>query len=130
MWTVAQGTVSLGSHAEIKQIGSGTVVVNPTRGDWNVKITLENIIHVPEAKACYFSVSVLLCKVGKIVFEGNEFVIYIQDQKIVQGYLENNLFWFDISKPNSACTQEQVYSFGDLASVHRAFILQHPYILS
>ena len=74
------------------------MVVNPTRGDQKVQITLENVMHVPEVNACYFSVSTLLHKGGKIIFEGNGFTIYVQDWKIVQGYLENNLFWFDISK--------------------------------
>ena len=43
LWTTAQGTVSLGSHAEIEQIGSRTVVINLTRGDQKVQITLENV---------------------------------------------------------------------------------------
>ena len=59
---MAQGTVSLGSHAEIKQIGSRTVVINLTGGDQKVQITLENIMHVSEANVHYFSVSVLLHK--------------------------------------------------------------------
>ena len=76
-WTTAQGIVSLSGHAEIKQISSGTVVINLTRGDQKVQITLENIMHVPEANMHYFSVSALLHKGGKIIFEGNGFAIYV-----------------------------------------------------
>ena len=43
-WSPAQGVVSLGGHAEITQIGTGTVAIHPSRGDKVVH--LQNVMHV------------------------------------------------------------------------------------
>ena len=82
-----------------------------------------------QRQTCYFLVSALLHKGGKIILEGNGFVIYVQDWRIVQGYLENNLFWFDISKPilhmhSSMSTPLEIW--------HQCMghFLQCPYVLS
>ena len=59
-WAPARGSVSLGGHAEIAQIGTGTVKIRPSGGDRDVH--LQDVMHVPDAEACYFSVSALLSK--------------------------------------------------------------------
>jgi hypothetical protein len=57
-WTLAKGAVSLGGHAEIKQIGSGTAAIHPSGGD--KIIHLHDVMHVPDADGRYFSVSALM----------------------------------------------------------------------
>ena len=74
-WTPAAGVVSLGGHAEISQIGTGTVVIRPSGGDKIVH--LHNVMHVPDAGARYFSVSVLMQKGGQITFKDNILIISI-----------------------------------------------------
>jgi hypothetical protein len=63
-WAPARGSVSLGGHAEIAQIGTGTVQIRPSGGDWDVH--LQDVMHVPDAEVRYFSVSALLSKGEKL----------------------------------------------------------------
>jgi hypothetical protein len=95
-WALACGSVSLGGHTEIAQIGTGTVQIRPSRGDQDVY--LQDVMHVPDVEACYFSVSALLKKGGKIIFKDNTFAIELRGQQLAKGYMEGNLFWFDSSK--------------------------------
>ena len=94
-WTPAKGIVSLGGHAEINQVGTGTVAIRPSGGDKIVH--LHNVMHVPDAGARYFSVSALMQKGGQISFRDNGFSISLRGQQIAQGYQEGNLFWIDTS---------------------------------
>ena len=96
-WRSTSGLVSLGGHAEIKQIGTGSVIVRPAGGDGNIKLTLHNVMHVPDAHARYFSVSALLRKGGKLTFDGTGFNLFIGKVKVARGYIEDNLFWLDTS---------------------------------
>jgi hypothetical protein len=94
-WTPAKGSVSLGGHAEISQIGTGTVAIRPSGGD---KILhLHNVMHVPDAGARYFSVSALMQKGGQLTFKDNTLTISIRGQQIAKGYQEGNLFYIDTS---------------------------------
>jgi hypothetical protein len=95
-WAPARGSVSLGGHAEITQIGTGTVQIWPSRGDRDVH--LQDVMHVPDVEVRYFSVSMLLKKGGKIMFKDNSFTIELRGQQLAKGYMEGNLFWFDSSK--------------------------------
>jgi hypothetical protein len=92
-WNPAKGVVSLGGHAEINQIGTGTVAIRPSGGDKIVH--LHNVMHVPDAGARYFSVSALMQKGGQITFKDKQFMISVRGQQIAQGYQEGNLFWID-----------------------------------
>ena len=94
-WSPASGTVSLGGHAEITQIGTGTVAIRPSGGDKIVH--LHDVMHVPDAGARYFSVSALMKKGGQITFKDKTFTISVQGRKIAAGYQEDNLFWIDTS---------------------------------
>src|SRR5260370_37804525 len=94
-WTSTKGVVSLGGHAEIQQIGSGTIEIHPSRGDKIVH--LHDVMHVPNADSRYFSVSTLMQKGGQITFKDKKLVISVQGQKIAEGYQEGNLFWIDTS---------------------------------
>jgi len=92
-YTPAKGAVSLGGHAEIAQIGTGTVAIRPSGSD--KIIHLLNVMHVPDAGARYFSVSALIQKGGQIAFKDRKLTISIQDRQIAQGYQEGNLFYID-----------------------------------
>ena len=94
-WTPTKGKVSLRGHAEIDQIGTGTVEIRPLGGDKIVH--LQNVMHVPDAGACYFSVSSLMQKGGQITFKDRKLTISVRGQQITQGYQEGNLFWIDTS---------------------------------
>jgi hypothetical protein len=72
-WTSAKGTVSLRGHAEIAQIGIGTVSIRPSEGDQIVH--LQNVMHVSDAGARYFSVSALMQKGAQILFKNNKLLI-------------------------------------------------------
>jgi hypothetical protein len=82
-WTPAKGTVSLGGHAEIAQIGRGTVVIRPSGSDKIVH--LHDVMHVPNAGTCYFSVSALLQKGAQILFKNNKLSILLRGQQIAAG---------------------------------------------
>src|SRR5580698_2388007 len=92
-WSPAKGIVSLGGHAEINQIGTKTVAIYPSGGDKVVH--LHNVMHIPDAGACYFSVSTLMEKGGQITFKNKKFTISVRGQQIAEGYQEKNLFWID-----------------------------------
>jgi hypothetical protein len=93
-YTSVTGMVDLGGRAQIAQVGSGTVSVRTTEG---VLLTLSDVMHVPDAKLCYFSVTVLLEKKGRIVFENMGFTIYLAGTRLASGYCNGQLFWFDAS---------------------------------
>jgi hypothetical protein len=94
-WAPAKGAISLSGHAKIQQIRSSKVVTKPVGGDQGIQLTLHDVMHVPEAHTCYFSVGMLLRKGGRILFENMGFEISMQDHLVAKGYMEDNLFWFD-----------------------------------
>jgi transposase InsO family protein len=98
-WSPATGAIRLGGHAEIHQIGSGTVIINPLGGERSVQLTLHNIMHVPDAQARYFSVSAASRRGGRITLDEKGLQLSINDQIVLKGYREDNLFWFDTSNP-------------------------------
>ena len=53
--------VDLRGHAQISQVGSGTVKVRTAAG---MLLTLTDVMHVPDVELRYFSVIVLLEKKG------------------------------------------------------------------
>ena len=95
-WTPAKGTVSLRGHAEIKQIGTGSVAIRPSRGDQIVHLH-DMMMHVSDTGTHYFSVSMLMQKGDQITFKDNKFRISVQGHRIAKGYQEGNLFWMDTS---------------------------------
>jgi len=50
-------------------------------------VHLQDVMHVPDAEACYFSVSALLSKGGKIIFEQNGFMIMLRSQQLARPHL-------------------------------------------
>jgi hypothetical protein len=49
-------------------------------------------MHVPDAGARYFSVSVLMQKGGQLTFQNKKLTISVRGQQIAEGYQEGNLF--------------------------------------
>jgi hypothetical protein len=94
-WHPQDGTVSLREHAEIRQIGSGTVAIRPSGGDKIVH--LRNVMHVPDAGARYFSVGAFMLKGGRLVFEDKHISFQLRGKQIAKGYQEGTLFWIDTS---------------------------------
>jgi hypothetical protein len=91
-WALAKGAISLSGHTKIQQIGSSKVVTKLVGG---VQLTLHNVMHVPKAHMCYFSVGTLLCKGSRILFKNMGVEISMQDHLVAKGYMEDNLFWFN-----------------------------------
>jgi hypothetical protein len=60
-YTLVTGMVDLRGHAQISQVGSGTVKVRTAAG---MLLTLTDVMHVPDVELRYFSVIVLLEKKG------------------------------------------------------------------
>ena len=54
-------------------------------------------MHVPDAGACYFSVSALISKGVQITFESNKLLVSLRGRRIAEGYQEGNLFWINTS---------------------------------
>ena len=93
-WTPTKGVVSLGGHAEIAQIGIGTAALCSYGSDKMVHP--HNVMHIPDAGACYFWVSALIEWDGQITFKNKKLLISVQGQQVVEGYQEGNLFWINI----------------------------------
>jgi transposase InsO family protein len=79
---------------QISQVGSGTVKVRTAEG---MLLTLNDVMHVPDAELWYFSVTVLLEKKGQIIFEDMGFAIYLGSMCLTSSYCDGQLFWFDTS---------------------------------
>jgi transposase InsO family protein len=52
-------------------------------------------MHVPDAGACYFSVSALMQKGSQITFKNNKLSISVRGKQVAAGYQEGNLFWIN-----------------------------------
>jgi hypothetical protein len=79
---------------QISQVSCRTVIVRTMEG---VLLTLSDVMHVPDAKSRYFSVTVLLEKKGCIVFKDMGFAIYLGGMCLASGYCDRRLFYFDAS---------------------------------
>ena len=65
-------TVLMGNNDAAMVVGRGVVEINFTSGK---KLTLNNVLHVPDIRKNLISAS-LMCKNGlKIVLEGNNFIV-------------------------------------------------------
>ena len=98
-WTPARGTLSWGGHAETPQIGTGTVILNPPGGDHSIKITLHDVMHVPNAKGRYFSVNAAADRGANVDFTPTGPHLIANGKIILKGYRQSNLYWFDTSNP-------------------------------
>ena len=74
-WTLVKDIVSLEGHVEIAQIGIKTVALHPYRSDKIVH--LHNIMHVPDARVHYFSISALMEQSGQITLKNKKLLILV-----------------------------------------------------
>src|ERR1700677_3738834 len=101
-YTPCQGAVRLGDKSTISQIGVGSVVFNTSLG---IPITLSNVLYIPSVRTCFLSTRALAQKGAEISFAKDSFKVVVNQRCFVKGYLEDNLYWLDVS------------SIGTLASI-------------
>jgi len=87
-----KGTVRLGDKSTIDQVGVGSVVLKTSLG---ILITLSNVLHLPQVKTRFMSTRALAQKGAEISFDKDSFKIAVNQRRVAEGYLENNLYWLD-----------------------------------
>jgi hypothetical protein len=86
------GTVCLGDKCLIDQVGIGAIVFKTRLGQ---SIILSNVLHIPEVKMCFMSTRALAQKGAEVTFNKDSFKIAVNQRRVAEGYLENNLYWLD-----------------------------------
>jgi hypothetical protein len=94
-YTPCNGTVRLGDKSTIDQVGVGSVVFKMSLG---TPITLSNVLHLPEVKTRFMSTRALAQKGADVMFTKDSFKIVVNQQRVADGYLENNLYWLDAAR--------------------------------
>ncbi len=95
-YSQCHGTVRLGDKSTVDQVGVGSVVVKTSRG---TRITLANVLHIPEIKTRFLSTCALVQRGATVLFDQGSFKIAVNQRCIASGYLEHNLYWLDASMP-------------------------------
>jgi transposase InsO family protein len=98
-YTPIKGTVRLGDKSQADQIGVGTVIF--TSSD-NKKISLSNVLHVPDVHTRFLSTSAICDKKAQILFDQSGFEIHLDQKCIAKGYREGKLYWLDGSTGSTA----------------------------
>jgi hypothetical protein len=106
-YTPCQGSICLGDKSTISQVGIGSVIFNMSLG---IPITLNNVLHIPGVSIHFLSTHVLAQKGAEISFAKDSFKVTVNQCCFAKGYLEDNLYWLDIS------------SIGTLASIKHTAI--------
>src|SRR6202453_2326768 len=104
-YTPCQGAVHLGDKSTISQVGVGSVVFNTSLG---IPITLSNVLHIPSVRTRFLSMRALAQKGVEISFVKDSFKVVVNQHCFAKGYLEDNLYWLDVS------------SIGTLASIKKS----------
>lgn len=97
---VANREVLMGNNQSVKVLGQGSVEINFTSGK---KLTLTNVLHVPDVRKNLVSAS-LLCKKGfKVILESDKLVLLKGDLYVGKGYCTNGMFMLSVemNKVNS-----------------------------
>jgi hypothetical protein len=94
-YTPCNGTVCLGDKSTIDQVGVGSVVFKMSLG---TLITLSNVLHLPEVKTRFMSMHTLAQKGADVTFTKDSFKTVVNQRCVADGYLENNLYWFDAAR--------------------------------
>ena len=89
----------------ISQVGVGSVVFNTSLG---IPITLSNVLHIPSVRTRFLSTRALAQKGAEISFAKDSFKVVVNQRCFAKGYLEDNLYWLDVS------------SIGTLASIKKS----------
>jgi hypothetical protein len=91
-YTPIKGTVRLGDKSQADQIGVGTAVFT---SPGNNKISLSNVLHVPDVHTHFLSMGMICDKNAKIVFDQSGFEILLDQKCVTKGYREGKLYWLD-----------------------------------
>ena len=98
-WAPAHGSLSWGGQATSTQIGIGTVMLTAVTDDCPIKLTLHNVMHVPDSKGRYFSLNAAVDRGCRLGFSPKGPELYVKDKFLLRGYRDSGLFWFDTSNP-------------------------------
>jgi hypothetical protein len=93
-YTPCKGSVCLGDKSTIDQVGVGSVVFTTSLG---TPITLSNVLHIPQVKTRFMSTRTLAQKGAEVSFTQSSFKIVVNQHRVAEGYLEDNLYWLDAS---------------------------------
>jgi hypothetical protein len=93
-YTPCKGSVCLGDKSTIDQVGVGSVVFTTSLG---THITLSNVLHIPRVKTRFMSTRALAQKGAEVSFTQSSFKIIVNQHRVAEGYLEDNLYWLDAS---------------------------------
>jgi hypothetical protein len=93
-YTLCKGSVRLGDKSTIDQVGVGSVVFTTSLG---TPITLSNVLHIPQVKTRFMSTRALAQKGAEVSFTQASFKIVVNQRRVAEGYLEDNLYWLDAS---------------------------------
>jgi hypothetical protein len=93
-YTLCKGSVCLGDKSTIDQVGVGSVVFTTSLG---TPITLSNVLHIPQVKTRFMSTRTLAQKGAEVSFTQSSFKIVVNQRRVTEGYLEDNLYWLDAS---------------------------------
>jgi len=89
------GTVKLGDVSSTSQIGVGTVVFKSRQG---IKISLSNVLHVPNIATWYLSTQELMEKGAQISMDKGAVRILVNGKCVASGYTEGRLLWIDVAE--------------------------------
>jgi hypothetical protein len=93
-YTPCKGSVCLEDKSTIDQVGVGSVVFTTSLG---TPITLSNVLHIPQVKTRFMSTRALAQKGAEVSFTQSYFKIVVNQCRVAEGYLEDNLYWLDAS---------------------------------
>ncbi|PKI47432.1 hypothetical protein CRG98_032173 [Punica granatum] len=98
---MANREVLMGNHQSVKVLGQGTVELNFTSGK---KLTLINVLHVPDVIKNLLSASLLCSKGFKVILESDKLVLLKGDMYLRKGYCSKGMFKLsiDMNKANSS----------------------------
>ena len=94
-YTPCHGIVRLGDKSTISQVGVGSVVFKTSPGA--PPITLSGVLHIPGLRTRFMSTRALANKGAEVAFSKGAFKISVNQSCVGVGYLEDNLYWLDVS---------------------------------
>ena len=83
----------MGNSSTSKIVGQGKVILKMTSGK---KLTLNNVLHVPDIRKNLVSGSLLSQKGFKLVFVSDKFVLTKNGMYVGKGYMSNWLFKMNV----------------------------------
>lgn len=104
------------NNESLKAIGRGTVVIHDNKN----KITLNNVLHVPELKGNFISISKIIESGKVVIFKDN--YVHVKDLKnnlILKSFNNNDIILYEYER--NRCINLEIKKFNGLASEVRAY---------